>query len=222
MSARLFNWPALFSSPDEQAMWRVKTDDDPEAFAELVQRWQKPIQNLCTRMLGDSHRGEDLAQDTFARLFAKRKSYEARSKLSTFLWRIALNICYDELRRQRRRGETSLEQSAPGDDEPTTVEVEAEGPGPDADLVGQERAAAVRDALQQIAEPYRAVLVLRHYEGLKFREIADVLEIPEGTVKSRMAEGLSQLQKILHPVVREDAARQALPTRYTFKERLLV
>jgi len=70
MASKLFSWPSLFSSTDEQAMWRVRTEDDPEAFAQLVGRWQKPIQNLCTRMTGDSHRGEDLAQETFARLFA--------------------------------------------------------------------------------------------------------------------------------------------------------
>ncbi len=218
MSARLFNWPALFSSPDEQAMWRVKIEDDPAAFAELVQRWQKPIQNLCTRMVGDSHRGEDLTQETFTRLFAKRKSYEARSKLSTFLWRIALNICYDELRRQRRRGETSLDEPVGDDENAPGTDLPAEGPGPHDDLVGQERAAAVRDALQRIGEPYRAVLVLRHYEGLKFREIADVLEIPEGTVKSRMAEGLSQLQKILHPMIQDQAPRRPA----TLRERLIV
>jgi RNA polymerase sigma-70 factor, ECF subfamily len=215
MAAKLFNWPSLFSSPDEHAMWRVKHEDDPEAFAELVQRWQKPIQNLCTRMIGDMHRGEDLAQETFARLFAKRKSYEARSKLSTFLWRIALNLCYDELRKLRRRGEFSLDTSPDEDSRPP--DPEADTPCPHEDLVGQERAVAVRDALQRIGEPYRAVLVLRHYEGLKFREIADVLEIPEGTVKSRMAEGLTQLQKILHPVVHERAPRPFFP-----KERLMV
>jgi len=192
-------------------MWRVKHEDDPEAFAELVQRWQKPIQNLCTRMLGDAHKGEDLAQDTFARLFAKRKTYEARSKLSTFLWRIALNICYDELRKLRRRGELSLDE--PLEEGSPRSEPESDLPCPHQDLVGQERAAAVRDALQQIGEPYRVVLVLRHYEGLKFREIADVLEIPEGTVKSRMAEGLTQLQRILQPVVRETTAPLRLPLR---------
>jgi RNA polymerase sigma-70 factor (ECF subfamily) len=217
MAAKLFNLSALFASPDEHAMWRVKHEDDPEAFAELVQRWQKPIQNLCTRMVGDLHRGEDLAQDTFTRLFAKRKTYEARSKLSTFLWRIALNICYDELRKLRRRGELSLDE--PGDDDRPAHEPVSDRPCPHADLVGEERAAAVRDALQQIAEPYRAVLVLRHYEGLKFREIADVLEIPEGTVKSRMAEGLTQLARILQPIVRET---DAAPVRLPLRERLIV
>src|SRR6185503_19756859 len=61
---------------DEQAMWRVKMDDDAEAFADLVARWEKPIQRLCSRMLGDIHRGEDLTQETFARVFARRKNYE--------------------------------------------------------------------------------------------------------------------------------------------------
>ena len=215
MAAKLFNWPTLFSSPDESAMWRVKHEDDPEAFAELVQRWQKPIQNLCTRMVGDSHRGEDLAQDAFTRLYSKRKSYEAKSKLSTFLWRIALNICYDELRRQRRRHEFSLDE--PSADGSPSDQLESEAPGPPDDLIGQERAAAVRDALQKIGEPYRVVLVLRHYEGLKFREIAEVLEIPEGTVKSRMAEGLGQLERILQPFVCEK------PPRRVFRnERLIV
>lgn len=199
-------------------MWRVKHEDDPEAFAELVQRWQRPLLNLCTRMVGDAHRAEDLTQEAFARLFAKRKTYEARSKLSTFLWRITLNICYDELRRHRRRGELPLEPETDGD-APPPPETQCPLPGPHEDLVGQERAAVVRDALQRLGEPYRAVLILRHYEGLKFREIADVLDIPEGTVKSRMAEGLTQLQKLLQPMVRESAPTA---TRAWAPEQLIV
>jgi RNA polymerase sigma-70 factor (ECF subfamily) len=87
----------------------------------------------------------------------------------------------------------------------TAVECGAQGPlvdarAPDISLVEDERAEAVRRALLQVAEPYRVVVVLRHYEGLKFREIADVLDIPEGTVKSRMAEALTQLNKLLNPL----------------------
>ena len=100
---------SIFSIADEQAMWRVQMEDDPEAFALLVKRWQGPIQNLCTRMLGDAHRGEDLAQEAFAKVFARRKDYVPSSKFSTFLWRVALNLCYDELRRRNRRRETSFE-----------------------------------------------------------------------------------------------------------------
>src|SRR6185503_16783277 len=107
---------SLFSISDEQTMWRVQMQDDAEAFALLVERWEGPIQNLCTRMLGDLHRGEDLAQEAFARVFARRKEYEPRGKFSTFLWRVALNLCYDELRRRDRRRETSLEVELDSED----------------------------------------------------------------------------------------------------------
>ena len=213
MAANLFSWPLPVSFSDEQAMWRVRTEDDPQAFAQLVGRWQRPIQNLCARMTGDPHRGEDLAQETFARLFSRRRSYEPRGRFSTFLWRMALNLCYDELRKRKRRDEHSIEDHWNDDG----FELETDEPGPDHSLVRQEQAEAVRQALLELADPYRAVVVLRHYEGLKFREIAEVLGIPEGTVKSRMAEGLSQLGRRLHPLVSDLPA----PRPHTH-ERLLI
>src|SRR2546421_12625206 len=93
----------LCSRTDEEAMSRVKSHDDEREFARLMKRWEEPIRRLCTRMVGDAHRGEDLKQDTFLRLFEKRKAYEPTGKFSTFLWRIALNLCYDEIRRLQRR-----------------------------------------------------------------------------------------------------------------------
>lgn len=189
--------PPLFQITDEQAMWRVKMQDDPHAFAQLVERWQKPIQSLCARMVGNSHQAEDLAQEAFTRIFLRRKDYQVSGKFATFLWRVALNLCYDELRRVNRRHESALIEEDP-DGETRATHVPADiAPGPDSALVQNERAEIVRRALLQLAEPYRAVVVLRHYEGLKFREIADVLEIPEGTAKSRMAEALTQLNKLL-------------------------
>ena len=185
-------------------MWRVKMDDDAEAFADLVARWEKPIQRLCARMLGDLHRGEDLTQEAFARVFARRKHYEPTGKFSTFLWRVALNLCYDELRKIKRRGEFPLDHSGEHDerragDSVSCLEfIDSAEPAPDGQLVARERAETVGRALLELSEPYRVVVVLRHYEGLKFREIGDVLDIPEGTVKSRMAEALGQLSKLLN------------------------
>ncbi len=194
---------SLFSISDEQAMWRVQMQDDAEAFAILVERWEGPIQNLCTRMLGDAHRGEDLAQEAFARVFARRKEYEPRGKFSTFLWRVALNLCYDELRRRERRRETAFEFDEQTDD---CVSQELQ---PDISLAREEAASGVRSALMKISETYRSVLILRHYEDLKFREIADVLDIPEGTVKSRMAEGLSQLARLLEWDAKHEPRKKA-------------
>lgn len=217
MAAKLFSWPSLFASADEQVMRRVKMNDDPQAFAQLMERWQGPIRGLCTRMVGDSHRGEDLTQEVFARLYARRRNYEPTGKFSTFLWRIALNICYDEIRRNKRRRELSLDEP---DEDNLAVEFEAAGTAPDQRMVEDERADAVRRALVELAEPYRVVVVLRHYEGLKFREIAEVLGIPEGTVKSRMTEALSQLGVALNSFFAE-TPEPPRPARRA-NERLLI
>ena len=186
---------SLFMLSDEQAMWRVQQEDDAHAFARLVERWQRPIQNLCTRMLGDSHRAEDLTQEAFARIYGRRKEYQCAGKFSTYLWRVALNLCYDELRRLQRRKELSFDDPAHAFE--TSLEESAEEEQPAWILEMSERAAVVRRALLQLPEGQRVVLVLRHYEGLKFREIADVLNIPEGTVKSRTADALNAMSRLL-------------------------
>jgi len=189
----------ILAPSDEQMMWRVRSHDDAEAFAQLVNKWQGAIQRLCVRMLGDAHRGEDLAQEAFARLYAKRDAYQPAARFSTYLWRVAMNLCYDELRRLKRRPETSLDAES-FDGEETFSILDAHAPvekAPDSEMENRERHEMVRAALQKLPEHYRAVVVLRHYEDLKFREIADVLEIPTGTVKSRRAEGMEQLSEIL-------------------------
>jgi len=187
---------SLFAISDEQAMWRVQTQDDEGAFAQLVRRWEIPIQRLCTRMTGDAHRGEDLTQEAFARVFTRRKDYQPAGRFSTWLWRIAVNLCYDELRRRQRRGETALADEGDEAFESGTAHRSGE-PMPDELLAERERGEMVRRALMRLPETYRSVLIMRHYENLKFREIGEVLEIPEGTVKSRMAEGLTQMSRLL-------------------------
>ena len=200
---------SLFVITDEQAMWRVQTQDDETAFAQLVRRWEGPIQRLCLRMTGDLHRGEDLAQEAFTRVFAKRKDYQPTGRFSTWLWRIALNLCYDELRRRQRREETSLDGMC-GEAMAALEAFVAPEPTPDKSLVEQERSELVRKALMQLSETYRTVLVLRHYENLKFREIGDVLDVPEGTVKSRMAEALTQMNRILKPILAVESAKNSM------------
>ncbi len=179
-------------------MSRVATHDDHREFARLVNRWEGPIYRLCARMTGDPECGEDLKQEVFARLFEKRKDYRPGGRFSTYLWRIALNRCRDELRRRERRAEvlrSDVEiETGGGLDNPA-----ADGPAPDERAAAREEGDLVRQALMQLPEIYRTVLVLRHYEGLKLARIAEVLEIPEGTVNSRMAEALARMSRLLEP-----------------------
>lgn len=204
---------SLFAANDEQLMWRVKLADDASAFARLVERWQKPIERLCFRMTGDAHRAEDLTQTAFTRVFTRRAEWEPTGKFSTFLWRVALNLCHDDLRRQRRRGEFSLDALMELDRAEAQEGFVAGEPTPDAQVESSERGELVRSALARLPAHYREVVVLKHYEGLKFREIGVVLGIPEGTVKSRMAEALSQLTRLLQHVNEDELCDRKMQTQ---------
>jgi RNA polymerase sigma-70 factor (ECF subfamily) len=204
----------LCSRTDEEAMCRVKTHDDHGEFDRLVARWEQPIRRLCVRMTGDVHRGEDLKQETFVRLFEKRSDYQPSGKFSTFLWRIALNLCYDELRRQNRRREIL----SSGDEATDIIDMAADAPTPDARAATSEEGELVRKALLELPEIYRAVIILRHYEDMKLARIAEVLEIPEGTVNSRMAEALARLSRILEPRLKPIQFSQPKPNQIIPKE----
>ncbi len=206
---------ALFAPSDEQLMWRVQTQDDHAAFGALMKRWEEPIRHLCARLTGDPHRSEDLAQEVFSRLFASRASFRQGSKFSTYLWRCALNHTYSDLRRTRNRRETCLPENLDTDEgpQPSLGDFPGDEPTPHEAASRQETGEAVRRALTQLPEPYRAVLVLRHYQGLKFREIAEVLGLPEGTVKTRMTEALNELARLLRQPL--DLKLASAPNRRT-------
>jgi RNA polymerase sigma-70 factor (ECF subfamily) len=190
--------PTVLSMTDEQAMWRVQTEDDHQAFAKLVTRWGKPIFQLCARLTGDAHRGEDLKQEAFSRVFARRKDYHATCKFSTWLWRIALNLCDDELRRKQRTAKHLLEPNLDSNFAQTS-EFPSDDAAPDLRLVQNEESELVRKALLLLDEEHRTVIVLRYCEGLKLREISDLLNLPESTIHSRIAVGLARLTRIIEP-----------------------
>ncbi|MCP4712260.1 MAG: RNA polymerase sigma factor [Planctomycetes bacterium] len=186
----------IFALSDEEAMVRVQEGNDSRAFSMLHDRWQPKIVRFCRWQLGDGHRGEDVAQDVFMKLFARREQYRREGQFSSYIWRLAVNGCYDELRRKKRKPELSLSVT---DDEGYSREsyLEADEPSVEAVFSEQEQSHTIKQALQRLPEIYRSVIILRHYEGLKFREIAEVMDIPEGTVSSRMAEALNRLEELL-------------------------
>jgi RNA polymerase sigma-70 factor (ECF subfamily) len=180
-------------------MGMVARTGDAAAFAGLVKRWEGPIRRLCVRMAGEE-RGENLAQETFVRVFARRGQYAEGKKFSTWVWQIAVNVCREEWRKAERRGEVSLGER----------EVHEKQPGPAERAEALERAVLVQEALAGLGERLREVVILREYHGLTFREVAEVLGVAEGTVKWRMAEGLSELGRRLGPRLGE--GQRALAT----------
>jgi len=209
-----------FTLSDEQAMWRARTGADLHAFGLLVDRWRRRIYGLCLRMTGCAHTAEDLTQEVFVRIFDRRRAYDASQKFSSWMWRIAVNLCYDELRRVRRRHELPLDDDTSEGGTRVRLEV-IDSSTPHLRLQEREEAEFVRAALLPLPEIYRSVLVLRHYENLKLREIAEVLDIPTGTVNSRMAEGLAQLTRLLEPQLERKSPRLEKPWPNTGAKEIL-
>lgn len=187
---------AFWITSDEKLMSRVQSRGDEGAFAELVRRWQARLEQASFRILNDRHRSEDLVQEAFTRLFLKRDQFRSGARFGSYLWRITINLCHDELRRQQSARRHLIETDDP--DGMNSVLDFTSNPGTETEK--EEEAAAVREALTTLPAQVRIIVVMRHFEDLKFREIAQALNLPEGTVKTRMIQGLSLLAKQLRPI----------------------
>jgi RNA polymerase sigma-70 factor (ECF subfamily) len=165
---------------------------DPAAFAALVRRWQQPIARFLFHLLGQKELVQDLCQEVFLRVFLAAPRYRETGQFSAWLHRIALNVVRDFSRGRGR--ELKLYQDA---------EQSAELPSPDASCEQQELAQLVSQAVTELPEPLRLVLVLRHYQGMNFEEMARMLGTPASTLKSRFAAALLRLRERLHPLVRD-------------------
>lgn len=167
-------------------MLRVRNGDHA-AFSRVMRTTEKKVLNFFIR-LGVQYDAEDLTQQTFLRLYRYRDRYEATAKVSTFLFLIARQVWIDELRKRTRRKKLaeSLAKDTAGD-----VARSA------ADEVAASGTADLQAALHTLPEEMRLVIELGVYQDLPYAEIAQILEIPEGTVKSRMFNALAQLRRLL-------------------------
>src|SRR5947208_3282707 len=195
--------PAILSLSDEDLMARVGEDDE-RAFTELVGRYQSRVTNLVSRVLNDRECADDLAQEVFVRVFVHRRNYRRGSKLSTWVFTIAANLAKNEIRRRvRRRNWFSLDalqevlkDSAAVLADPTE--------GRERTLEREQFQQEIGRAIATIPEKYRLSLVLRDIEGLAYEEIAEVLAIPGGTVRSRINRARSMLKRKLQPLLRRE------------------
>ncbi|HEX5836144.1 MAG TPA: sigma-70 family RNA polymerase sigma factor [Pyrinomonadaceae bacterium] len=161
-----------------------------EAFGEIVRRWERRIFALTYGMLGREEDARDATQETFLAAFRNLRTFRGEAKVSSWLHRIAVNQCITRQRRARVRNESALD-----DDEQTanTFATPLDW-SPVAVTEGRQRTAAVRRALNSLPVDLRQVVVMKEFEELTFREIAEALDLPLSTVKSRLYTGLKQLQ----------------------------
>ncbi|HKX33214.1 MAG TPA: sigma-70 family RNA polymerase sigma factor [Blastocatellia bacterium] len=182
---------------DDQIIERTLAGET-DAFSLLVRRWERPIYGLSLRMLGRDEDARDVCQETFIAAFRNLRKFRGEAKFSSWLYRIALNACHSRLRKQNHAFEQSIDQE---DDEGHKCElIDTEAEVLPERLHRDQRAVIVRRALQALPAEMRQVIIMKEYEELTFAEIAEILQVPVSTVKSRLYTGLQQLRTRLEKI----------------------
>lgn len=181
------------ATTDEELVARSR-GGDLDSFNQLVLRWERPIFALAYRVIGREEDARDVAQETFLRAFRALGGFRGQAKFSSWLYRITLNLCRDWMRRERR---TPIVQAPEGLD---IIELagEAEPSESIEDVLSRkDLGRAVEKAMALLPEEQRTAIIMKEYHGLTFQEIADLLDCPLSTVKTRLYQGLSVLRKQL-------------------------
>ena len=196
----------VIEDPDADLVARWKAGDD-DAFETLVQRHQQRVFGLLMRMMGTREEAEDVAQETFLSLYRHGRRFRGEARFSTFVYRVAANAALNRRRslgRSRARIDKLAVRQSAGDDLPYSPR------DPEDATLGHEMTEHVRTALQRLSPTLRMPVVLYDLEGLAYAEIAKILSIAEGTVKSRIHRARRALKEDLITVVRQPTEKPEL------------
>ena len=167
---------------------------DSDSFNELMHRWERPIHALAYRQIGREEDARDVCQETFLRAYRALPGFRGQAKFSSWLYRIALNLCRDWVRRERR---TPVVQAA--EDVDLMELAAARGPSESLEdrIARQDLGRTVERAMALLSDDQRTAIILKEYQGLTFQEIADLVGCPLSTVKTRLYQGLTVLRREL-------------------------
>ena len=178
--------------PSDEELVKGFLDGDSAAFEELVSRYESTVMNMACRLLGNRSDAADVSQEVFVLLLRKLGSFRGEAKFSTWLYRVSLNACHDYARRSRRH--VSISES-PGDDLPD-IEQRLADDGIDGPEISMERAEVqktVREAIARLPYKFKEVIYLHDLNGYNYKEVAEILDISLGTVKSRLNRARTRL-----------------------------
>ena len=179
-----------FIFTDEELISRFQNGDE-QAYIELVNRYKDKLINFIFNYLGDLESSEDVVQETMIKLYQKKHYYKEIAKFSTWLYTIAKNLANTELRKRKQRKTTLLSQFSKDD---KTYELPSNDPEPGQEIQTDIVNKIIRDAIDQLSEKFKIVIVLRDIQGLSYEEISEIINVPIGTVKSRINRARLQLQ----------------------------
>jgi RNA polymerase sigma-70 factor (ECF subfamily) len=185
------------SSPTDEDLLLAVRGGNVESLGVLVARWEGPLFRFVSRLVDRPDDARDVCQETFLRILRKSGAFRDGARFSTWMYQIALNLCRDQARRRKRWGHLVVASTSASSDDGAPREARAPHSAethPGAAMELRERQSAVKRALARLPHDQREILLLKEYEGLKFREIALVLGVPESTVKSRMYSALDTMR----------------------------
>ena len=190
--------------PDADLMLECRAGSD-EAFATLVRRYQDRVLGLAYRYIGDRGAAEDLAQEAFLRVYKARERYEPRARFSTWLYRIVVNLCLNEIRWRKGRQTLAL---AVATETSSNLNIEMEDssePPPGQALEEEELAVHIRGIIGTLPENQRIAILLNKYEGLSYQEVAEAMETSVMAVKSLLTRARVKIKEKLLPYLREES-----------------
>lgn len=177
------------------------------AWEEIVQRYHKRIYNICYRFSGSPDQAQDLTQEVFIKMYGSLKSYDSqRAAFMTWMTTITRNLLVDYFRKSKQDRATDSLDTVPSEHEdamPLSERIPDRTPTPDATVQSRETKEAVHRALQKLSPDLREAVILRDLQDMDYREIATVLRVPEGTVKSRINRGRAELARLLQRTYRQ-------------------
>jgi RNA polymerase sigma-70 factor (ECF subfamily) len=185
--------------PDDKQLIECCKRGDKAAFNELVLRYEKQVFNLAFRLTGNYDDANDVASDTFVRIFNSIGKFRGDSAFSTWLYRIVTNVYLDNRKRRLAHPHTSLEEYLEMEEGSLARQIEDPSPGPQIDVEQQERYSILQEAIDQLPDFQRIIVVLYHIQELPYEEISEILHMPLGTVKSRLNRARRALKEILAP-----------------------
>jgi RNA polymerase sigma-70 factor (ECF subfamily) len=194
---------------DDQCLIEACRAGQSEAFGVLVRRYQDRLHPTLLRLTGRAEDAEDLLQETFLRAFAKLNRFHGDSSFYTWIYRIAVNLALSD--RRGRRTTLPLSQGAGG--EPLDPADDLSQTDPGLRLEQAERDDRIQDALNALAPDHRAVVILKDFDGLRYEEIAEIVGIPVGTVRSRLHRARSELRERLRTLLDEESSPSAANQR---------
>jgi RNA polymerase sigma-70 factor (ECF subfamily) len=183
-------------SEDDTVVLQRVLDGDEAAFGTLIRRYEPKLQAYVSQIVGNAEEARDLVQEAFIRVWSNLGQYNPDFRFSTWLFRIAHNLAIDQLRR-RRQTVVSLEMGEDDEGEVLRLDPADERRGPLGDFENRELADALRREIGKLQPSYRELVVLRHLVGLSYNEIAELKELPLGTVKNKLFRAHSVLREAL-------------------------